>query len=293
MATTARSVSNSLQRGEPVRAGRSWAAVWFGGAALVLIAGWVLPVGRYLTPTRGAGYALGILGGSLMLLLLIYPARKRMASLAFLGSARAWFRVHMALGIIGPLCILYHADYHLGATNSNVALFCMLIVAGSGLVGRYLYARIHHGLYGRQATLAELRTDAERLRSDSSGATRLLPELAARVTAGEQEIGTGVPGLPDPLVALIRWRGARSSVRRYVKATLNRAAAASPVMKEHKRALARAALRYADARLSAARRVAEFEGCARLFALWHVLHIPLFVMLLFAGIAHVIAVNVY
>jgi hypothetical protein len=293
MATAARSVSTSVQRGDAARTRRPWAALGFGGAALVLTAGWFLPIGRYLTPTRGAGYALGIVGGSLMLLLLIYPARKRMASLAFLGSARAWFRIHMALGIIGPLCILYHADYRLGATNSNVALFCMLIVAGSGLVGRYLYARIHHGLYGRQATLAELRADAERLRSDSSGATRLLPELVARVTAGEQAIASSVPGLPDPLVALIRWRGARSGIRRYVHATLNRAAAASPVMREHKSALMRAALRYADARLGAARRVAEYEGCARLFALWHVLHIPLFVMLLFAGIAHVIAVNVY
>ena len=45
--------------------------------------------------------------------------------------------------------------------------------------------------------------------------------------------------------------------------------------------------------ISAARRVAEFEGCARLFALWHVLHIPLFVMLLIAGVVHVIAVHVY
>ena len=87
--------------------------------------------------------------------------------------------------------------------------------------------------------------------------------------------------------------GARASVRRYVRRTLARAAANSAVLKDHRHALARAALRYSDARLSAARRVAEFEGCARLFALWHVLHIPLFVMLLFAGIAHVIAVNVY
>jgi hypothetical protein len=275
------------------RAGRSWAGVGFVVAGFVLVAGWFLPTDRYLTPTRGAGYALGILGGSLMLLLLIYPARKRIAGLRFLGSARGWFRFHMALGIIGPLCILYHSNYHLGATNSNVALFCMLIVAGSGLIGRYLYTRIHHGLYGRQATLTELRADAERLRSNSSGATRLLPELVARVDAGEKAIGTGVPGLPAPLVAVIRWRSARGSVRRYINRTLARAAAGSEVMKDHRRALARAALRYADARLSAARRVAEFEGCSRLFALWHVLHIPLFVMLLFAGIAHVIAVNVY
>ena len=31
----------------------------------------------------------------------------------------------------------------------------------------------------------------------------------------------------------------------------------------------------------------------RLFSYWHVLHIPLFFMLLIAGIVHVIAVNMY
>jgi hypothetical protein len=43
----------------------------------------------------------------------------------------------------------------------------------------------------------------------------------------------------------------------------------------------------------AARRVAEFEACERLFAAWHVLHLPLFVMLVIVGIVHVIAVHVY
>jgi hypothetical protein len=39
--------------------------------------------------------------------------------------------------------------------------------------------------------------------------------------------------------------------------------------------------------------VAAFEAYERLFSLWHVLHLPLFFMLLIAGIVHVIAVNVY
>ena len=43
----------------------------------------------------------------------------------------------------------------------------------------------------------------------------------------------------------------------------------------------------------AARRVAEFESCERLFSAWHILHMPLFVMLVIVGIVHVIAVHVY
>jgi hypothetical protein len=50
---------------------------------------------------------------------------------------------------------------------------------------------------------------------------------------------------------------------------------------------------YIERRLDASRRVIEFRTYERLFSLWHILHLPLFFMLLAAGIVHVIAVNVY
>ena len=46
-------------------------------------------------------------------------------------------------------------------------------------------------------------------------------------------------------------------------------------------------------RLDAGRRMTEYKMYARLFSFWHVLHIPLFFMLLIAGIVHVVAINVY
>lgn len=116
--------------------------VLFAVAAVALYYGWHWPTERYLTPERGFGYALGIIGGSLMVLLLLYSARKRWHWLRPFGAMSRWFEVHIAFGILGPVCILYHSNFSLGATNSNVALFCMLTVAGSGFIGRYLYARV-------------------------------------------------------------------------------------------------------------------------------------------------------
>src|SRR5205085_2648970 len=54
--------------------------------------GWTTQTGRYINPYRGVGYALGIIGGSLMLVLLAYSLRKRWAWLEFLGSTPSWFR---------------------------------------------------------------------------------------------------------------------------------------------------------------------------------------------------------
>ena len=89
----------------------------------LLYVGWNFPTERYITPKRGMGYALGIIGGSLMLVLLLYSLRKRYTWLRFLGPTPSWFRFHMVLGVLGPLCILYHSNFTTGATNSNVALF--------------------------------------------------------------------------------------------------------------------------------------------------------------------------
>ncbi|MBS0373667.1 MAG: hypothetical protein JSR73_03765 [Proteobacteria bacterium] len=262
-------------------------------STLVLLLGWVAPLPTYLTPRSGLGYALGIIGGSLMLALLIYPLRKRVQKLAFIGSNKAWFKIHMVFGVAGPLAILYHCCYHLGATNSNVALVSMLIVAGSGLVGRYLYSRIHDGLYGTKSSLEELRREAARLKGEAGGAGRLLPELAARLDAAEKRIERGLPLIPKALSAAIQFRFARAGIRHYVHRALRGAAADSLAISEHRGALTLAADRYTDARLSAARRVAEFQSCEQLFGLWHVLHLPLFGMLFVAGIVHVIAVNIY
>jgi hypothetical protein len=269
-------------------------------AALALFAlyfGWRFPTERYITPERGVGYALGIMGGSLMLVLLLYSARKRFRWLSFLGPVAKWFRFHMVLGILGPLCILYHSNFRLGAANSNVALFCMLTVAGSGLIGRYIYSRIHLGLYGRKVNLDELREGAESLRS-MSGAVAFLPELVTRLEAAEGQLLAMGPHLPflgfaKPLCvatsALIsRWR-----LRSYVGTSLRDAALSSPAIASQRKRLRRSAAAYIDKRLGATRRVAEFEAYERLFSLWHALHLPLIFMLIIAAVVHIVAVHVY
>ena len=51
--------------------------------------------------------------------------------------------------------------------------------------------------------------------------------------------------------------------------------------------------RYIARRLQATREVVEFRIYDRLFSIWRVLHIPLFLVLLAASIVHVISVHLY
>jgi hypothetical protein len=305
-ASSARNARTSLAGGVSPAAGAAhaahrplftWGRLGYVLLVLVLYLGWRLPTERYITPTRGFGYALGIIGGSLMLLLLVYSARKHFSWLRFLGPTPAWFRFHMVLGIVGPLCILFHANFRTGATNSNVALFCMLTVAGSGFIGRYLYNHVHHGLYGRKLKLAELQSGAAGLR-ELSGSVSFLPDLVTRLEAAERRLLACGPhfsllGFLKPLAVALAGLRARLSLRAYVRRSVRQAARSSPVIAGQLKRLRRTAYAYVDKRLSATRRVAQFEGYERLFSLWHALHIPLIFMLAIAAVVHVIAVNVY
>jgi hypothetical protein len=124
-----------------------------GVAALV---GCAWAIGRWGGFTAGStlGYNLGLAGGLMMLLLFSYPLRKHFRFMRGFGPAKHWFALHMALGILGPLFILAHSRFHVGSINAGIALASMSLVAISGIVGRFIYTRIHHGLYGHRANHA-------------------------------------------------------------------------------------------------------------------------------------------
>jgi hypothetical protein len=286
-------------REKPVKPKRTrWitpASVSFLVVAILLAWGYRFPTEHYITPQSGLGYALGIIGGSLMLLLMIYPARKRLPGMKAIGTTKLWFQIHMALGVIGPVLILFHANFRLGATNSNVALFCMLVVAGSGLFGRYFYAHIHHGLHGRKASLAELRDYAERLRQVSTEVS-FLPELVDRIGAEEQVLVRRCENtfvLARPLAGAIGSFLARRHLRAYVRRELQAGHVSGATNPTQAARLRTVANDYIDSRMGATRRVVEFSAFEQLFSLWHALHMPLFLMLLIAGTVHVVAVHVY
>lgn len=273
-----------------------WPLIWCVVVAALVYLGSHAHLERYISPQYGLGYALGITGGSMMLALLIYSARKRAAWLRWMGSIPAWFQIHMVLGVAGPLLVLFHANFSLGATNSNVALVCMLLVAGSGVVGRYIYTRLHAHMDGHESTLEQLKSVGDRLRAQSTSIA-FLPGVLDAITRVEKRFIEPPRAPPARFLHLftgfLRILIARWVVYREIARALRVAKAQEGrIVVRHADRLAAVARRYAERRLEAGRRTAEYRLYARLFSFWHVLHIPLF-MLLVAGIVHVIAVNIY
>ena len=173
----------------------------------------------------------------------------------------------------------------------------MLLVSGSGIIGRYIYTRLHAHMDGNEDTLDQLKAVATRLRSQTTSIA-LLPGLLDAIEKVERRYIVPPNGMISRsfhlLTGGIRTVIARSLVRREITNAVETALRReSELIARHAYRIAAVARRYADRRLEAGRRVVEYKSYAKLFSLWHVLHIPLFFMLLIAGITHVIAVNIY
>jgi hypothetical protein len=252
--------------------------------AALLVWGWRVREEVYVSAGFGLGYALGILGTASMLLLLVYSLRKRLGLMRSWGPSPRWFALHMVLGLVGPVAILFHANFRLGSLNSTVALGCVVLVAASGVVGRLIYPKIHHRLSGRRATLREL-GEALDSRRDALGAalssspetSRELEELEAFALAGKRGV----------LAATWRFFGLRRRTRAIRRHALRL------LLRGDRRSLDRASVEMLDAHLAAVRRVAEFGAYEQLFSLWHAFHLPLCILLFSAAVVHVIAVHMY
>jgi len=256
-------------------------------AALVLLVGTQMPVTSYRSPKSGIGYALGVCGGILLLLQSLYPFSKRLLSFRFL----------ILSGTCAPLLILVHCGFSLGATNSNIALVAMLLVAASGLVGRYFYSKTHSGTDGRTATLAELERRARETKERGSKLL-LIPELAERLYNEEREllevadwVGPGVVLAPFALAG--RYASSRRLLCGYVRTTLDSNAARHRAIAAQRERFEQVTFEYISRSLHATRELADFRVYERLFAAWRILHVPLFLVLVAAGIVHVISVHVY
>ena len=260
--------------------------------------GWWLAANETFTPKDGAGYWIGIAGGTILLLQLAYPLRKRARFMRRIGSAPLWFRLHMVLGIVGPLLILYHSNYSLGAPNSNVALMAMLVVAASGIIGRYFYGKVHNGLYGAHSNLQDLLEDATALlkviENDTGGSGGA---VAMKLTSFGEEVLRPRRSATAALVKALQIACIMPFVRMQMLREIGDAIAYNTVRlswsaterNSHYGAAKIHLHNYLDA-------VVKASGLAlydKLFAMWHLLHLPLYFLLIVTGIVHVVAVHLY
>ncbi|EWS56057.1 MULTISPECIES: hypothetical protein [unclassified Methylibium] len=262
---------------------------------VLTLATWHLSTSGYFETGDDIGYWLGVGGGVAMLLLFGYPLRKYLPGMRRWGKVKWWFWAHMTLGIGGPVLILAHTTFHVGSLNAAVALYSMVIVALSGVVGRFLYVRIHHGLSGEKSSLQELQARAGLDGQAARSRLQFAPKVEAQLLGFHQETlatGRDLRHVWRLLFVLPcrQWRVYRQCCKGLDEAIC----AASPGRPAEEMAARRRQLRKLIGRyLAAVVRVAQFSAYERVFALWHVAHVPFVYLLVVSATVHVVAVHAY
>jgi hypothetical protein len=213
----------------------------------------------------------------------------------------------MVLGILGPLFIIFHSTYHVyipyvhpnGSPNAAVAMLCMLLVSGSGTFGRFFYTKIHHGLYGRQATMRELQASlegSEELKSTFSFAPHVEKSLEDFRASAERQSSKTSGGFASFFAVGFRSMLLSRTLSREVRNIMRARASEKNFTAEQRANMEVLILDYHDkivSYLRAVRDVSQFHTYERMFSWWHIFHIPLVYMMVFSAFYHVYAVHAF
>jgi hypothetical protein len=264
----------------------------------LIFAGFIIVPAKYLyKPGDNVGYNIGLVGGLMMLIMLLYSLRKRTKLMKDFGILTTWFKWHMILGILGPTLVMFHSTFIIHSINAGVALVCMMLVSGSGIFGRFFYTKIHNGLYGREVTLKKMHEDLERTGSFRRSFMNFAPDIEHSLERFRVRAETGRGGFWDFLSIGIQASSLSRSLVKELRQVMDALAREKNWSAgQTKQDMDRLSKEYATniyTYIKALRDSAQFRTYERLFSLWHIFHIPLVYMLVFSGIYHVVAVHMY
>lgn len=215
-----------------------------------------------LKPGGSRGHLLGIAGSSLMVAMLVYSVRKRVKVLRGAGKLRDWLDFHIFCGVIGPLLVVLHSSFKVHGLVA-LSFWSMVVVALSGVLGRYLYLQIPRTRAGDQLSLAEV----EELNADLT--RRLREELGEEPL---QELEALAADLSPRLLRMpldgirLRWRLRSFRKRHRGSAELTRTVRQKALLQ---------------------RRLLLWNRLQELFHHWHVLHKPFAVLMYVFMIVHI------
>lgn len=267
------------------------------GTFLAIVISYFISRRGYYTPGDDVGYYLGLVGGVMMLILLTYPLRKYLQSFRNWGAVRHWFSFHMFLGVAGPVLVIAHSTFQLKSTNATVAFICMLLVAASGIIGRFIYVRVHRGLHGEKLNFKELQAKAGFESEEMHSKLHFVPEVETRLTQFQAYAFAENLGFAKSALRLItlgtRRRIAYARCRAELRRVMRERAEVRQWDRDKLRRRLGRATHLVDEFLVSVQKLSQFDVYDRLFRMWHVAHVPLVYLLVLSAIAHVVAVHMY
>ncbi|MDX1385283.1 MAG: hypothetical protein R3190_16640 [Thermoanaerobaculia bacterium] len=229
-----------------------------------------------LKPGGPHGHTLGVAGSVMMVVMLVYSLRKRWRPLRQVGSLRGWLDFHIFLGVWGPALVVLHSTFKVQGLVA-ISFWSMVVVAASGVFGRFLYVQIPRARGGAELSLEEARGLArelgEQLRADHGLAATSLAEIEAAA----DPTGLESAGLLRVLAATaLQPLTLRRRLRPILRALPRRDRGS---LRDLRKLILRSAYLH--------RRIQLWSRLQSAFRYWHVLHKPFAVLMYLFMIVHV------
>ncbi|MBI5587945.1 MAG: hypothetical protein HY889_06215 [Deltaproteobacteria bacterium] len=106
-------------------------------------------------PSKGIWHPIGWAGSAMMVVMMLYSVRKRVVALGRLGSMRHWLSAHMFFGIMGPILVTFHTTFKLHGLVAT-SFWCMIVTMVFGVLGRYIYVQIPRNINGAELGVREI-----------------------------------------------------------------------------------------------------------------------------------------
>ncbi|HUK64691.1 MAG TPA: hypothetical protein VLV15_15225, partial [Dongiaceae bacterium] len=241
------------------------------------------PLHPWLRPSGTIGLALGVAAFAFFLFLWLYPLRKKYRWLAWTGAVGSWLRVHILAGLVVPLFAAVHAGWRFDGLI-GLGYLSMLLVAISGVVGRYLYVRIPRSRSGLELTHDEVASERRALLTRIAAATGDDPKQVERMLVSDEQSYEGL----GPLASLQRMIADDMTRGRVVAQLKRRLATPRPGAPPLDRKELGAVLALARRELALAQQLRMLDATRRVFGLWHVVHRPFAIMAFIAVLVHVV-----
>ncbi len=243
------------------------------------------PLHAWFKPSGYLGQSAGLVALGIFLFLWLYPLRKKFRWLAFTGSVAKWLDVHSLAALGLPLLVAMHATWKFGGII-GLGFWSMMVVWASGIVGRYLYARIPRSQAGVELTIEEIAAQRQ----------ALLEEIAQQTGLDVGAIEAALVTDPTPTEGLGLWQTFRRMIaddlrrRRAARALRKEIRLRRPLNRKGDRAALRSVLRLANREMALVQQSRMLGATQKVLRFWHVAHRPLAVTALVAVVIHVAVV---
>ena len=243
------------------------------------------PFHPWLKPAGYVGQSAGLLAIAIFIFLWLYPIRKKARWLAWTGSVARWLDVHVLAALALPLLVAIHSAWRFEGLI-GLGFWSMMVVWLSGIVGRYIYARIPRGKAGIELTLEEIGTRRQQLLEQIATRTGLdVQQIERALDTGRAP--SGRPGIVGTLLRLVADDLARRrAARRFRRLCAHR----SPRRRKQDRQMLTWVLRLAKREMALTQQTRMLEATHAVFRWWHVLHRPVAIAALLAVLIHVTVV---